>query len=180
MPCIIMYADFKGAFNVADHRIMLKLMRQLGMPSTFVDTCEQLYGVSTTDYITPYGLIPSKDINRGTLHGDTLSPFLFTLFLETFLRWLTVGSRGYRSGTPTTNDDPTNPTATYPGHGFAGDLSLAMGSPPNMTIQLRKLSLCSAYTGMAVNIKKNAAISQNTRHPRPPHRQARYPLSWPL
>jgi hypothetical protein len=63
----IMYADFRGAFIATDHRIMFKHMRQLGMPSTFVDTCEQLYGVSTTDYITPYGSIPSININRGTL-----------------------------------------------------------------------------------------------------------------
>jgi hypothetical protein len=63
----VMYADFKGALNAADHRIMIKHMRQLGMSPTFVDTCEQLYGVSTTDYITPYGSTPSIDINRGTL-----------------------------------------------------------------------------------------------------------------
>jgi hypothetical protein len=65
-----------------------------------------------------------------------------------------VGSRGYRPGTPTTNAHPTEPTATYPGHGFADDLSIATGSPPNMTIQLRKLSLFSAYTCMTVNVHK--------------------------
>jgi hypothetical protein len=81
-----MYADFKGAFNAADHRIMFKHMRQLDMPSIFVDTCEQFYGVSTTDYITPYGSTPSIDIKRGTMQGDILSPFMFTLFLEPFLR----------------------------------------------------------------------------------------------
>jgi hypothetical protein len=108
----IMHADFKGAFNAADLLIMFKHMRQLGMPSTFVDTCEQLYGVSTTDHITFYGSTLSIDINRGTLLGDTLLPFLFTLFLEPFLQWLTVGSRGYRPGAPTTNVDPTKPTAT--------------------------------------------------------------------
>jgi hypothetical protein len=63
----IMYARFIGAFNAADHRIMFKHVLQLGMPPTFVDTCEQLYGVSTTTYITPYGSPPSIDINRGTL-----------------------------------------------------------------------------------------------------------------
>jgi hypothetical protein len=129
-----MYVDFKGAFNAADHRIMFKHMRHLGMPPTFVDTCEHIYGVSTTDYITPYGSTPSIDIDRGTLQGDTLSPFLFTLFFEPFLGWLTVGSREYRPGVPTTNVDPTEPTATYLGHSFADDLSLATGSPPNMTI----------------------------------------------
>jgi hypothetical protein len=80
----VMYADFKGAFNAADHRIMFKHMRQFGMPPTFVDIGEHLYGDSSTDYITPYGPTPSIDINRGTLQGDTLS-LLFTLFLEPFL-----------------------------------------------------------------------------------------------
>jgi hypothetical protein len=150
----VMYADFKGAFNAADHRVMFKHMRQPSMPPTFVNACEQLYGVSTTDYITPYGPTPSIDINRGTLQGDTLSPFLFTLFLEPFLRWLTMGSRGYRPGAPATNIDTTKPTATYPCHGFADDLSLATGSPPNMTIQLQKLFLFNAYTGMTVNVQK--------------------------
>jgi hypothetical protein len=151
----IMYADFNGAFNAADRgRIRFKYMRILGMPSTFVDKREQLYGVSTTDYITSYGSTPSIDNNRGTLQGDTMTPFLFTLFLEPFFLWLTVGSRGYRRGAPTTKVDPTDPITTYPGHGFADDLSHATGSPTNMSIQLQKLSLFNAYTWLAVNIRK--------------------------
>jgi hypothetical protein len=63
----VLYADFKGAFNAVDHRIMFKHMRQLGMPPTFVDTFKHLYGVSSTEYTTPYGPTPSIDINRGTL-----------------------------------------------------------------------------------------------------------------
>jgi hypothetical protein len=70
------------------------------MPPTFVDTCEHLYGVSSTEYITAYGPTQSIDINPGTMQGDTLSPFLFTLFLEPFLRWLTLRSRGYCPGPP--------------------------------------------------------------------------------
>jgi hypothetical protein len=150
----VMYADFKGAFNAADHRIMFKHMRQLGMPPTFVDTCERLYGVSSTDYLTPYGPTPSIDINRGTLQVDTLTPFLITLFLEPFLRLLTVGSRRYCPAPPATNVDPSNPTATIPRHGFADDLSIATGSTPNMSTQLRQLSHFSAYTCMTVNIRK--------------------------
>jgi hypothetical protein len=126
----VINANFRGAFNAADHRIMFKHMRQLGMPPTFVDTCEHLYDVSSTDYITPYGPTPSIDNNRGTLQGGTLCPSLYTLFFEPFLRWLTVGSRGYRLGPPATNVESTEPTTTYPGHGFAEDLSLATSKPP--------------------------------------------------
>jgi hypothetical protein len=58
----IIHADFKGALKPADHRITFKHMRQLGMPPTYADTCEQLYGVPTTAYITPYGPTPFIDI----------------------------------------------------------------------------------------------------------------------
>jgi hypothetical protein len=74
--------------------------------------------------------------------------------MEPFLRWLTVGSRGYRPGPPTTDVDPTDTKATYPGQGFADDLSLATGSTPNMNIKLRKLSHFSACTSMTVNNRK--------------------------
>jgi hypothetical protein len=43
--------------------------------------------------------------------------------------------------------------ATCHGHGFADDLSLATGSPTNMTVKLEKLSIFSACTGMTVNVR---------------------------
>jgi hypothetical protein len=66
----IMYADFKGSFNAAGHSMMFKHMRQLCMPPAFVDTWEELYGVSTTDYLTLYGPTPSIDIASGALKCD--------------------------------------------------------------------------------------------------------------
>jgi hypothetical protein len=106
------------------------------------------------DYITPYGPNPSIDINRGTMQRDTLPSSMFTLFLAPFLRWLTVGSRGYRTGASATNVDTTKLIATYHGHGFTDNLSHATDSTPNMTVQLRKLFLFIAYTCMIVNVRK--------------------------
>jgi hypothetical protein len=149
----VMYANFKGVFNAADHRIMFKHMRQLDMPSTFVDTCEHLYGVSSTDYITPYGPTPSIDINRGTSQGDTLSPFLFTLFLEPFLRWLTVGSRGYRPGPMSLTLTPQNPLPRTQDTASPTTSASPRARPPTWP-SLRKLSPLSAYTCMTVIIRK--------------------------
>jgi hypothetical protein len=107
----------------------------------------------TTDYITSSGSTPYINISCGTLHGDTLSLFLFPLFLEPLLLWLTVGSRGYRPGAPTIHIDPIEPTATYPGQGLTGDLGLAMGSPTNLTTKLQKLSLFCVYKYTIVNVR---------------------------
>jgi len=98
------YSDFKGAFGGMDHRILFQIMRDRGFQDSYIATCEQLYAASNTYYMTIHGNTTPIPIYRGTLQGDTLSPFLFTIFVEPLLRWLAVGSRGYR---PTTN--PTSP-----------------------------------------------------------------------
>ena len=61
------YLDFRGAFNGSDHRLMFKFMRQMGMPQSYVSCCEQLYEVSQTYYVTPYGPTEDLHIDRGTL-----------------------------------------------------------------------------------------------------------------
>jgi len=90
------YSDFKGAFGGMEHRILFQTMRDLGFSECCIKTCEQLYRVSGTYYTTPQGNTPTIPIHRGTLQGDTLSPSLFTIFMEPLLRWPSVGSRGYK------------------------------------------------------------------------------------
>ncbi len=91
-------------------------------------------------------------IHRGTLQGYTLSPFLFTIFMEPLLRWLAVGSRGYRP-----SYQPHKPKASiipYDDHGFADDISITAGSIQNLKIQLEKLNLFSQYTGLQFETAK--------------------------
>jgi hypothetical protein len=90
------YSDFKGAFGGMDHRILFKIVRELGFPECYTQTCEQLYKVPGTYYMMPHGNTPTIPIHRGKLQGDMLSPFLFTIFMEPLLRWLSIESRGYK------------------------------------------------------------------------------------
>jgi hypothetical protein len=90
------YSDFKGAFGGIDHTIIVQTMKYLGFLECYISTCKRLYKVSGMYYMTPHGNTPTILIHRGTLQGDTLSPFLFTIFMEPLLRWIFIGSRGYK------------------------------------------------------------------------------------
>ena len=115
-------------------RILFKTMRELGFPESYTQTCEQLYKVSGTYYMTPRGNTPTIPIHRGTLQGDTISPFVFTIFMEPLLRWLSIGSRGYKPMQQT-----KQPTGTYPSHddhGYVDDISITTGTLDNLQIEI--------------------------------------------
>ncbi len=123
------YSDFKGVFGGVDHRILFQLMEGYGFQRSYIATCKQLYAASKIYYMTIHGNTYLIQIHRGTLQGDTLSPFLFTIFMEPLLRWLAVGSRGYRP-----SYQPHKPTAsiiTYDDHVYADVINITEGSIKN-------------------------------------------------
>ena len=129
-----------------DHRILFQLMKEYGFQDSHIAACKQLYSASNTYYMTIHGNTAPLYIFRGTLQGDTLSPFLFTIFMEPFLRWLAVGSRGYK---PTYQPHKSTSTIiTYDDHGYADDVSITVGTIQDLKIQLKKLHLFSQYTGL--------------------------------
>ena len=138
------YSDFKGVFGGMDPQILFQIMRDYGFHVSYIATCEQLYAASNTYYMTIHGNATPLPIHRGTLQGDTLSPFLFTIFMEPLLRWLAVGSRGYR---PTyQSHKPSSAILTYDDHGYADDISIATGTISDLKVQIKKLHLFSSYT----------------------------------
>ena len=91
--------DFTSAFNTTDHDRMLWIMYDLGFPTDAIDTVKNLYENATTLVKLPSGSSTSPiSVERGTIQGDTLSPFLFLLYMEPLMRWLHVGGRGYKHG----------------------------------------------------------------------------------
>ena len=150
------YSDFKGAFGGMNHRILFQLTKEYGFQDSYIAECKQLYSASNTYYMTIHGNTAPQSIFRGTLQGHTLSPFLFTIFMEPLLRWLDVGSRGYK---PTYQPHKSTSTIiTYDDHGYADDVSITAGTFQDLKIQLKKLHLFIQYTGLQLKTSKCEAI----------------------
>eukprot|EP00983_Pelagomonas_calceolata_P006062 201449-Pelagomonas_calceolata.AAC.1 len=68
-------------------------------PTDASDTVKNLYENATTQVKLPSGRTTGKiPDERGTIQGDTLSAFVFLLYMEPLLRWLHVGGHGYKHG----------------------------------------------------------------------------------
>ena len=88
--------DFTSAFNTTDHDKLLWIMYDLGFPTDAIDTVKNLYQEAHTRVRLATGQYSNDiPIERGTIQGDTLSPFLFLIYMEPLLRWLHAGGRGY-------------------------------------------------------------------------------------
>ena len=98
-----------------------------------------IYLVSNTYYMTIHGSTIPIPIYRGTLQGDTLSPFLFTICMQPLLRWLSVGSRGYIPTYQTYK--PASAIITYDDHGYVDDIGITAGSIRDLNIYLKALNL---------------------------------------
>ena len=96
----LLYIDFKNAFGSIDHTRLLAIMNDLGYLEDAVKLVGNIYSHSNTIFISEYfGQTQKIPIQRGTIQEDTLSPYLFIIFLEPLLRWLQNGKHGYTLGT---------------------------------------------------------------------------------
>lgn len=94
----LLYIDFSSAFNTIDHDKLLCIMNDLGFTRDAIRVVQNLYTDAKTKVRLPYIETDAISIDRGTIQGDTLSPFLFIIFLEPLLRWPQSGGRGYKYG----------------------------------------------------------------------------------
>ena len=149
----MLYIDFSSAFDMVDHDKLLQLMWDMGFPWHAVQAVRDLYTGANTRIRTEFGQSDPIDIERGTLQGDSLSPFLFLLFIEPLLRWLHVGGRGYKHGcTAGPAEEQQQDACSAPA--FADDLLVMTNTSRDLQWQVEKISLYLQWSGMQVNHSK--------------------------
>ena len=99
-------------------------MYDLGFPTDAIDTVKNLYENATAQVRLSSGASTNCiHVERGTIQGDTLSPFLFLLYMEPLLCWLHLGGRGYKHGcVPDQNTTDSHLANNLSSAAFADDL----------------------------------------------------------
>ena len=144
----ILYIDFKNAFGSLDHARLLAIIKDLGYPEHAVTLIGNIYSQSNTIFTGEhFGRTKPIPIQRGTIQGDTLSPYLFLIFLEPLLRWLQRGRNGYTLGTS---------KLTISSAAYADDLAIITNNLQSIQTQLNKLDKYCEWAGMDLGVPKCA------------------------
>lgn len=149
----ILYFDFSSPFNTIDHDKLLCIMHDLGFPQDAIQTVQDLYTDVTTKVKLPYAEKEAVHIDRGSIQGDTLSPFLFLVFIEPLLRWLQSSGRGYRYGCLKGSPHAEHTTSAL---AYADDLAAMTSKLEDLKRQAAKIASFTAWSGMKVNCSKCA------------------------
>ena len=127
-------------------------MWMLGFPEDLIQNVQNIYTNATTSIKTTHTQTQSIAVDRGTLQGDSLSPFLFDVFMEPLLRWLQNGGRGYQFGSIPPQE---RRKYTLSNNAYADDLQLLTNNIQDMEIQATKVTLFSNWGVLEVNINKS-------------------------
>ena len=144
--------DFTCAFNTICHDRLLQTMYDLGFPTDAIDVVKNLYTGATTRIKFSDIITAAIPVNRGSIQGDSLSPFLFLCMMEPMLRWLQVGGRGYTFGCIADHEERIKNNLSNAA--FADDLSILTTSIPDLKLQADKLSRYADWAHLEVNTEK--------------------------
>lgn len=79
---------------------ILAIMEGVGYPKDVIGLIGNLYTNSTTSFHGSHiGTTPLIQLNKWTIQGDTLNPYLFIIFLDPLRRWLEKDNLGYHFNT---------------------------------------------------------------------------------
>ena len=91
---------FKNASVSIDHASVRAIIKDAGYPQDSVTLVANIYSHSNTIFTREhFGQTQTIPIQRGTIQGDTVSPYLFIIFRESLLQWSPHGKHGYTLGT---------------------------------------------------------------------------------
>ena len=85
LKAIMVFIDFKKAFDSVHRGLLMKKMRAYGIPEAKVQLIEGIYTGTKAKVVTADSITEIFDILAGVLQGDTLVPYLFNVHYRDWL-----------------------------------------------------------------------------------------------
>jgi len=136
---------FKNSFNLAGHSSLWKILEGFGVPD--VSLLSRIYEHSTMRIQMGSKSSAAFQLDTGTVQGSALSPPLFDLLINSFLRLLIGISHRVRG------------VSDWNHQAFADDLSLYVGSTDDANTLLDIVREFQEWSGLKISIKKSLATS---------------------
>lgn len=76
------FIDFKSAFSEVDHQLLMEKMFQFGISGKIISVIRKLYEQSRVQIRVDDKLTPIRNITKGVITGDSVSPLNFIIFLN--------------------------------------------------------------------------------------------------
>lgn len=146
-PHTIISLDLRKAFDTVSHSSILRALRGYGVHAKVIEYVAANYREVTTTISTPEGQTGAIELNRGVKQGDPMSPALFNLVIDEWLR-----------------SAPTDIGLSFGGEkiaslAFADDLLLLAGSREDATALLRRCTKFMEGRGLDINPSKCVALT---------------------
>lgn len=87
----VLFVDFKKAYDLVDHRALMKKVWGIGFRGYVYQFLQGLYSNSRLTVRTPMGLSGMIPLKRGVRQGCPASPTLFNIFINDLVRWVQGG-----------------------------------------------------------------------------------------
>lgn len=159
------FVDFKKAFDSVDRGKLAAILEDYGIPQDLREAVCTMYRCTKATVRTPFGLSPTFETSAGVMQGDSLSPFIFVLFMDQIIRRaIPDDNLGFLLERRRSSRHPEKRLAVLI---YADDIVLVSSTHKGAQHMLTRLEEEATELGLVVNTAKTKSISINAL-PGPP------------
>ena len=159
LPAVILFVDFRKAFDSIHRGKMLKILAAYGIPNELLNAIDILYKDTRAKVVSPDGETEYFNIVAGVLQGDTLAPYLFIIVLDYIMRH--VMSKNNNGFTVEERKSRRIPEVKVTDLDFADDIALISNLIDESQRLLNDVETAASKVGLHLNAKKTEVMIFN-------------------
>ena len=164
LPAVIVFLDFRKAFDSVHRGKMLKVLKAYGIPDELIKAIGKLYENTSAKILSPDGETDKFEIIAGVLQGDTLAPYLFTMVLDYALKQALDMDTNKPGFTLNQKRSRRNPAVKISDLDFADDIALILDQIDEAQNTLVNIENAAAKMGLHLNADKTESMMFNQEH----------------